>query len=92
MPVGNLLERVAAEPFPEFRHPLLMAGGTEMTALAGKFMVAIPALHPGKAVMQVATVQVAVNDLLEVGSPEPVRPFELLLADLNKGFIPSSSF
>ena len=49
-------------------------------------MVAIPALHPGKAVAQVATVQVAVNDLLEVGSPEPVRPFEPLLVDLNKGF------
>ena len=50
-----------------------------MTALAGKgqkiFMVAIPALHPGKAVVQVATVQVAVNDLLEVGPPDPVRPF-----------------
>jgi len=36
MPVGNLLEHVAAEPFPEFRHQLLMAGGTEMTALAGE--------------------------------------------------------
>jgi hypothetical protein len=34
-----------------------MAGRTEMTALAGEgqkiFMVAIPALHPGKAVVQV---------------------------------------
>ena len=36
------------------------------------FMVAIPTLHPGKAVVQVATIQAAVNDLLEVGSPEPV--------------------
>ena len=35
-------------------------------------MVAIPALHPGKAVVQVATFQVAVNDLLEVWPPEPV--------------------
>ena len=33
MPVGNLLEHVGTEPFPEFHHPLLMAGGTEMTAL-----------------------------------------------------------
>ena len=49
------------------------------------FMVAIPALHPGKAVVQVATFQVAVNDLLEVGPPEPVRPFEPPLVDLNKG-------
>jgi hypothetical protein len=34
-------------------------------------MMAIPALHPGKAVVQVATLQVAVNDLLEVRPPEP---------------------
>jgi hypothetical protein len=66
-----------------------MAGGTEMTALAGEgqkiFMVAIPALHPGKAVVQVSAFQVAVNDLLKVGTPEPVWPFEPLLVDLNKG-------
>jgi hypothetical protein len=38
-------------------------------------MVAIPALHPGKAVVQIATFQVAGNDLLKVGPPEPVPPF-----------------
>ena len=51
------------------------------------FMVAIPTLHRGKAVVQVATIQVAVNDLLEVGSPEPVRLFEPFLVNLNKGQI-----
>jgi hypothetical protein len=60
-----------------------------MTTLAAEgqkiFMVAIPTLHPGKAVVQVATFQVAVNDLLEVGPPEPIRPFEPLLVELNKG-------
>ncbi len=89
MPVGNFLEHIGTEPFPEFHHPLLMAGRTEMTAFAGEgqkvFMVAIAELHPGKAVVQVATFQVALNDLLEVGSPEPVRLFEPLLVDLNKG-------
>jgi hypothetical protein len=30
MPMGNLLEHLATEPFPEFHHPFLMAGGTEM--------------------------------------------------------------
>jgi hypothetical protein len=34
--VGNLLEHVGTEPFPEFHHPLLIAGGTEMTGLAGE--------------------------------------------------------
>ena len=55
MSVGNLLEHLGTEPFPEFHHPLLMAGGTEMTALAGEgqkiFMVTIPALYPGKAMV-----------------------------------------
>jgi hypothetical protein len=63
---------------------------TEMTALAGEgqkiLMVAIPALHPGKPVVQVAAFQVAVNDSLDIGPPEPVWPFEPLLVDLNKSF------
>jgi hypothetical protein len=87
--MGNLLEHVGTEPFPEFHHPFLMAGGTEMTALAGEgqeiFMVAIPTLHPGKAMVRVSAFQVAVNDLLTVGTPKPVRPFELFFVDLNKG-------
>ena len=48
-------------------------------------MLTIRAFHPGKAVMQVAAFQIAVNDLLEVRPPEPVPPFEPLLVDLNKG-------
>ena len=62
-----------------------------MTSLAGEsqkiFMVAIPALHPGKAVVQLATFQVAVNDLLEIGPAEPERPFKPLFVDLKKGLI-----
>lgn len=49
-------------------------------------MPTIRAFHPGKAVVQVATFQVAGNDLLEVGPPEPVPLFEPLLVDLLKGF------
>jgi len=33
MPVGNLLEHVGTEPFPEFDAPLLMAGGTEIESV-----------------------------------------------------------
>jgi hypothetical protein len=102
MSVGNLPEHVGTEPFPEFHHPLLMAGGAEACPRENGgdgacrrsqkiFMVAILALYPGKAVVQVATVQVAVNDLLEVRPPKSVRPFEPLLVDLNKG-IPKRLF
>jgi len=56
-----------------------------MTALAGEgqeiFMLTIRALHPCKAVVQVATFQVAVNDLPKIGPPEPVPPFEFLTQD-----------
>jgi len=69
MAVGNLLERPGAATLPEFHHPLLNAGGAEVAALAGEsqkiFMAAISALHPGKAKVQVATFQIADNDLLE---------------------------
>jgi hypothetical protein len=38
-------------------------------------------------VVQVTAFHVAGNDLLEVGPPEPVRPFEPLLVLLNKGLL-----
>ena len=68
-----------------------MAGGAEMAALAGEgqkiFMLAIPALYPGKAVVQVAAFQVAVNDLLEGRElPKPVPPLEPLLCKPERRF------
>jgi hypothetical protein len=67
-----------------------MAGGTEMISLTGEgreiFMVAIPAFHQGRAVVQVAIFQVTGNEFLTLGSPEPLPPFEPLLVDLGKGF------
>ena len=54
MSVGDLLEDIRAEPLPKFRHPFLMTGRTEMTALAGKcqeiFVAAVFAFHTGRAV------------------------------------------
>jgi hypothetical protein len=34
MPVRHLLEHVGAQPFSEFHHPLLVAGGTKMSPFA----------------------------------------------------------
>ena len=49
------------KPFPEFHHPLLMTRWAEMAAFARNsqkvFMAAIPAFHPGKAVVQDAAVR-----------------------------------
>ena len=40
-------------------------------------MPAIPATHPGKAVFQDTAIQVAVDNLLNVGTQEAVLPWEL---------------
>ena len=78
MPVVNLLEDIHAEPLAELHDAFLVAGGTKMTALAGKcqevFMTAVFTLHAGEAVVQIAAVEVPVNDLLQMRSPEAVLP------------------
>lgn len=67
-----------------------MARMTEMASFAGEgqeiFILTIRAFHPGKAVVQVPTFQVAGNDFLQVGPPKSVPPFEPLLEALNEGF------
>jgi hypothetical protein len=89
MPVGYLLEHIHAEPFPEFHHPLLMAGGAEMTALARKcqeiFMAAVFAFHTGKTVVQIAAVEVAIDHLLDIWPPETVLTRKILIIDPDEG-------
>ncbi len=61
-----------------------------MTAFAGEsqqvFMATIFAFHAGKTVVQIAAVQIPVNDLLQIGPPEAVLPGEMLVIDLHEGF------
>jgi hypothetical protein len=90
MPAGDPFQHICTEPFPEFRHPLLMEGGAKMTALAGEgkkiLVVAVFTLHPGKTVVQVATIKITVNDLLEVGTEESVVPLKPFFVALDEGF------
>jgi hypothetical protein len=89
MPVGNLFENIHAQPLPEFHHTLLMAGGAEVTALAGKgqeiFMAAVLAFHTGKAVVQVTAIEITIDHLLDIGPPEAVLPGEMIIIDPDKG-------
>jgi len=61
-----------------------------MAALAGKgqevFVTAAFTLHAGKAVMQVAAIEVSINDLFQIVSPETVLPGEMLIIYLDEGF------
>ena len=76
MPVRYLLEDIHAEPLAEFYDALLMARWAEMPALARKcqqiFMTAVSTFHSGKAVVQIAAVEIAIDHLLDIGPPETV--------------------
>jgi predicted RNA binding protein YcfA (HicA-like mRNA interferase family) len=47
-----------------------MAGGTEVTALAGKgqqiLMIAVVTFHPGETIMQDTAIKILKNDLLDM--------------------------
>jgi len=49
-----------------------------MAALAGEcqqvFMATVFTLHAGKAAQRVAAIQIPVNDVFQIGSPEAVLP------------------
>jgi hypothetical protein len=70
-------------PYPKFHHTFLVAGGAEVTALAGKcqevFVAAVFAFHTGKSVMQIAAIEVPVNDLLRMRSSESALPGEMII-------------
>jgi hypothetical protein len=78
MPVRNLFEDIHAQPLPEFHHPFLMARGAKVATLAGKcqqvFMAAVFTFHTCKAVVQVAAIEKAINNLLDIWPPEAVLP------------------
>jgi len=76
--VGYFLENIHAEPLPKFHHALLVAGGTEVAALAGEcqqvFVAAVLALHTGKTVLQITAIKVTVDHVSDIGPPEAVIP------------------
>ena len=78
MPVGYLFEDIHAEPFTKLHDALLMAGWAEMATFAGEsqkiFVAAVFAFHAGKAMAQIAAIQVTINHLFDIRPPEAVIP------------------
>jgi hypothetical protein len=76
VPLWQGLDDMGAQPLAEFHHALLVARGAKMPPFARKsqqaLMTAIPAANPRKAVVQVATVQLTVDHLPDIG-PEKNR-------------------
>jgi len=60
-----------------------------MATLTGEgqeiFMATILAFHTGKAVVQIAAVEITIDHLLDIGSPESVLPGEMIVIDPDKG-------
>ena len=78
MSMGYLFEDIHTEPLAEFHHALLVAGWAEVAALAGEcqkvFVAAVFAFHTGKTVVQIAAIQVTINYLFDIRTPEAVLP------------------
>jgi len=78
-----------AQPFTELDNSFLVAGWTEMTALAGKrqkvLMAAIKASHPGKSQMQVPAVQIPVNHVPDIRSEKSILTLVAIIPDHLKG-------
>ncbi len=74
--MGNRFENLRAEPLTERHYPLLMARGAKVTTFAkiGQqvFVTTILALHPRKAEMQITALQIAIDDIGDIGSPETI--------------------
>ena len=49
-------------------------------------MAAVFTFHTGKAVMQIAAVEITIDHLLDIGPPESVLPGEMLVINPDKGF------
>ena len=47
-------------------------------------MAAVFTFHTGKAVIQVAAIEIAIDHLLDIGPPEAVLPGEMLVIDPDK--------
>jgi hypothetical protein len=90
VPVRNRFYNFPAQPLAELNHPLLVTRWAKVAAFTRKskqiLMAAIPASYPGKTVFQNAPIQIAVYDLLNVGSQKTVLPCEPLIIDLLKCF------
>ena len=76
MTMGDLFQNLSAHPFAKLNHSLLVAGRTEVSALAGEgqkiFMAAVCTSDPGKAVAQNATVQITVDHGPQIGTAKPI--------------------
>jgi hypothetical protein len=49
-------------------------------------MAVVFAFHAGKAVVEMAAVEIAIDHLLDIGSPETILLLEIIIVDFDKSF------
>ena len=90
MPVRYLFKDIHTEPLRKLHDALLVAGRAKMAALAGKcqqvFMAAVVTSYTGKAVAQIAAVEVTVDHFFDIRPPETVIPGKPVIINLHEGF------
>ncbi len=90
MAVGNLFQNSGAEKLPKFHHAFLMARGAKIPTLTRvrdkKLMPAVTAFDAGEAIVKIAAVKVAIDDLFDVGPPEAKFLGKPLIVDPNELF------
>ena len=86
----DLLEDIHAEPLAEFHNPFLVAGRAEVPSFTREsqkiFVAAVIAFHTGKAVVQIAAVEITVDHLFDIGPPEAVISGKPVVINLHEGF------
>jgi hypothetical protein len=86
-------------PYHKFHHTFLVAGGAEVTALAGKcqevFVAAVFAFHTGKSVMQIAAIEIPVKgrggEYRQIAAPGIARE-GLTFTFRDAGFDPGTAY
>ena len=62
----------------------------KLTSIAGEnhevFVAAVFAFHASKAVVQIAAIEIPVDDLLDIGTEKSILPFKSFLINLEKSF------
>jgi hypothetical protein len=87
--VRQYIDYFLADPRAKLKHLLFVARGTEVTPLARErqktLVGAIPALDPGKAVVQIATVKIPIDNLCHIWTEKAILPLKPIFINFLKG-------
>jgi hypothetical protein len=88
VPVGDGLEDLLTKPLPEFHHPFLVAGRTEVPSFAGEgqeiLVATVFAFYTGETIVEDAAIKITVDHLLHISTEKSVFDGEAFVIDLLK--------